>query len=64
MGTMIQDYALTESDFRGQEWADSPVNLKGCNDILCVTRPDVISEIHTAYLDAGARIIKSEAKRS
>ena len=38
MGTMIQDYALTERDFRGQEWADSPVNLKGCNDILCVTQ--------------------------
>ncbi len=64
MGTMIQDYALTESDFRGQEWADSPVNLKGCNDILCVTRPDVISEIHTAYLDAGARIIETNSFNS
>lgn len=64
MGTMIQGYELTESDFRGREWADSPVNLKGCNDILCVTRPDVITEIHMAYLDAGARIIETNSFNS
>ena len=61
MGTMIQGYALTEDDFRGKEWADSKINLKGCNDLLCLTRPDVIGEIHRAYLDAGARIIETNS---
>lgn len=61
MGTMIQGYSLTEDDFRGEEWADSTVNLKGCNDLLCITRPDVISEIHTAYLESGAQIIETDS---
>ena len=61
MGTMIQGYGLTESDFRGNEWPGSAVNLKGCNDLLCLTRADVISEIHTEYLHAGARIIETNS---
>ncbi len=57
MGTMIQGYGLGEDDFRGKLLADHPVDLKGNNDILCLTRPDVISEIHHDYLAAGADII-------
>jgi len=54
MGTMIQSYGLCESDFRGARFADHPVDLKGNNDILSITCPDVIEEIHTAYFSAGA----------
>ena len=54
MGTMIQTYGLTEADFRGGRFADHPCNLKGDNDILVLTRPDVLQAIHTAYLEAGA----------
>jgi 5-methyltetrahydrofolate--homocysteine methyltransferase len=61
MGTMIQGYALTEDDFRGEEWLHSAVNLKGCNDLLCITRSDVIKAIHTDYLNAGARIIETNS---
>ncbi|WP_295728301.1 methionine synthase [uncultured Muribaculum sp.] len=61
MGTMIQGYSLTEDDFRGEGWAKSAVNMKGCNDLLCITRPDVISEIHTAYLESGAQIIETDS---
>ncbi len=57
MGTMIQSYGLSERDFRGELLADHPLDLKGNNDLLCLTRPDVISEIHRGYLDAGADII-------
>ncbi len=61
MGTMIQRYNLTEDDFRGQDFADSKVALKGCNDLLCLTRPDVIAGIHRAYIDAGADIIETNS---
>jgi len=54
MGTMIQSCGLRESDFRGARFSDHPVDLKGNNDILSITRPDVIEEIHTAYFAAGA----------
>ncbi len=57
MGTMIQQYGLTESDFRGERFVEQPGVMKGNNDILCLTRPDVIGDIHRKYLDAGADLI-------
>ena len=59
MGTMIQRYKLAEADFRGAVLQDHPRDLKGNNDLLCLTRPDVIDEIHRAYLEAGADIIET-----
>ena len=59
MGTMIQSYGLTEDDFRGQRFADSNVEMKGNNDMLNITRPDVILDIHRRYLRAGADIIST-----
>src|SRR5215218_6616854 len=59
MGTMIQRYTLTEADFRGTRFADHAKDLKGNNDLLILTRPDVISEIHGQYLEAGADIIET-----
>jgi 5-methyltetrahydrofolate--homocysteine methyltransferase len=60
MGTMIQRYNLTEEDFRGERFAAVNGLLKGNNDLLCITRPDVIREIHTKYLTAGADIIETD----
>ena len=57
MGTKIQSYGLTEEDFRGDRFASIPGQLKGNNDILSITRPDVIAAIHRDYLMAGADII-------
>ena len=59
MGTMIQQYNLTEEDFRGERFAQVPGQLKGNNDLLCLTRPDVIQDIHRKYLTAGADIIET-----
>ncbi|WP_165021310.1 methionine synthase [Dysgonomonas sp. ZJ279] len=59
MGTMIQRYQLVEEDFRGERFKDSATLLKGNNDLLCLTRPDVIETIHREYLDAGADIIET-----
>ena len=59
MGTMIQRYNLTEDDFRGDRFLDSDVELKGNNDLLSLTRPDIISEIHFKYLEVGADIIET-----
>lgn len=59
MGTMIQQYNLSEADFRGQRFEQLPGQLKGNNDILCLTRPDVIQDIHRKYLEAGADIIET-----
>ncbi|MGB0862651.1 MAG: methionine synthase [Saprospiraceae bacterium] len=59
MGTMIQQYNLTEKDFRGTQFADFHRELQGNNDLLSMTRPDVIEAIHRAYLDAGADIIET-----
>ncbi len=56
MGTMIQGFKLTEADYRGERFADFPGMLRGNNDLLCITRPDVIRSIHKQYLDAGADI--------
>ncbi len=59
MGTMIQRYKLEEADFRGERFADHARELKGANDLLNLTRPDVIEEIHRAYLAAGSDIIET-----
>ncbi|MFD0763447.1 methionine synthase [Mucilaginibacter lutimaris] len=59
MGTMIQRYELGEEDFRGERFRDHPSDLKGNNDLLNITRPDVIKAIHAEYLDAGADIIET-----
>lgn len=59
MGTMIQQYNLTEEDFRNERFAHIPGQLKGNNDLLCLTRPDVIQDIHRKYLEAGADIIET-----
>jgi 5-methyltetrahydrofolate--homocysteine methyltransferase len=59
MGTMIQQYKLTEEDFRGDRFKNHSCSLKGNNDILALTRPDVIQEIHAKYLDAGADILET-----
>ena len=59
MGTMIQRYKLEEADFRGERFANHPSDLKGNNDLLCLTRPDIIEEIHFQYLQAGADIIET-----
>ena len=61
MGTMIQGYQLQESDFRGTRFADWPCDLKGNNDLLVLTRPDVIAAIHDAYLAAGADILETNS---
>jgi len=59
LGTMIQQYNLTENDFRGNLYADVSQQLKGDNDVLNLTRPDIIAEIHEKYLQAGADIIET-----
>ncbi|MDE6813130.1 MAG: homocysteine S-methyltransferase family protein, partial [Duncaniella sp.] len=59
-GTMIQSYGLTESDFRGERFADWPCDLRGNNDILVLTRPEIITEIAGSYIDAGADIISTD----
>jgi len=64
MGTMIQRHALSESDFRGTRFADWPRDVKGNNDLLVLTRPDVIGSIHQAYLDAGADILETNTFNS
>ncbi|MBF0256701.1 MAG: homocysteine S-methyltransferase family protein, partial [Gammaproteobacteria bacterium] len=61
MGTMIQRHKLAEADYRGERFADWPSNLKGMNDLLCLTQPQIISGIHEAYLQAGADIIETNS---
>ncbi len=61
MGTMIQSYGLAEQDFRGERFAAVPGQLKGNNDLLCLTRPDIIADIHRRYLSAGADIIETNS---
>jgi 5-methyltetrahydrofolate--homocysteine methyltransferase len=60
MGTLVQRYALSEADFRGERFADHPVDLKGDTEVLVLTRPKVIEEIHLEYLEAGADIISTD----
>ena len=64
MGTAIQKYKLEETDFRGTEFAGHPVNLKGDNDVLNLTRPDIVRAIHRAYIEAGADIIETNTFNS
>ena len=64
MGTMIQSYALKEADYRGERFADWPKDLKGNNDLLSLTQPDIIRAIHSAYLDAGADIVETNTFNS
>ena len=59
MGTMIQTYKLGEADYRGARFADHPHDLKGNNDLLVLTQPKIIREIHAGYLAAGADIIET-----
>jgi 5-methyltetrahydrofolate--homocysteine methyltransferase len=59
MGTMIQRYKLTDADYRGERFKDFPHDIKGNNDLLSITRPDVILAIHKEYLDAGADILET-----
>ena len=59
MGTMIQAHELQEADFRGERFADHGAPLKGNNDILSLTRPEVIADIHRAFLEAGADIVST-----
>ncbi|HNS40774.1 MAG TPA: homocysteine S-methyltransferase family protein, partial [Promineifilum sp.] len=60
MGTMIQQHHLKEEDFRGERFADWPRDLQGNNDLLVLTQPDIIRDIHKAYLEAGADIIETD----
>ncbi len=64
MGTMIQSYRLNEADFRGERFADWPCDLKGNNDLLVLSKPEVISAIHNAYFEAGADIIETNTFNS
>ena len=64
MGTMIQSYGLTEDDYRGERFADWQSDLKGNNDLLSITRPQVIREIHDAFLEAGADVIETNTFNS
>ena len=57
MGTMIQAEGLQDADYRGERFVDHPSDLKGNNDLLCLTRPDIIGKIHRTYLEAGANLI-------
>ncbi len=59
MGTMIQQYKLSEADYRGERFKDWPSDLKGNNDLLSLTQPHIVKEIHKKYLDAGADIIET-----
>jgi 5-methyltetrahydrofolate--homocysteine methyltransferase len=64
MGTMIQGYDLDEADYRAERFADSKTELKGNHDLLSITRPDVIREIYTAFLEAGADVIETNTFNS
>jgi 5-methyltetrahydrofolate--homocysteine methyltransferase len=59
MGTLIQSYTLEEADFRGERFLDHPTDVRGDNELLNLTRPDIVLAIHGAYLDAGADIIET-----
>src|SRR5450631_2259321 len=64
MGTMVQRYSLTEAEFRGERFKDFHRDLRGNNDLLTLTRPDVIKEIHAQYLEAGADILETNTFNS
>ena len=60
-GTYLQQLGLTEDDFRGERFKDHSVPLKGCNDVLCLTQPQIIERMHRDYIDAGADIIETNS---
>src|SRR4029453_1309759 len=64
MGTMIQRYRLSEGQYRGERFKDHPKDLRGNNDLLSLTRPEVIREIHQQYLEAGADILETNTFNS
>ena len=64
MGTMIQGYKLEEKDFRGERFAQWKVDLKGNNDLLSITQPDIIKAIHSAYFEAGSDIVETNTFNS
>jgi 5-methyltetrahydrofolate--homocysteine methyltransferase len=64
MGTMIQRYNLTEAQYRGERFKDFPKDLRGNNDLLSITRPQVIREIHSQYLEAGADFLETNTFNS
>src|SRR6185436_3231342 len=64
MGTMIQGYSLGESDYRGERFKDHSHDLKGNNDLLALTQPQIIREIHEQYLEAGADMIETNTFNS
>ncbi len=64
MGTMIQRHKLEEKDYRGERFKDWHIDLKGNNDLLCITQPGIIRDIHTEYLKAGANIIETNTFNS
>ena len=64
MGTMIQGYKLEEKDFRGERFAQWEVDLKGNNDLLSITQPDIIKAIHSAYFEAGSDIVETNTFNS
>ena len=59
MGSMVQTYRLNEADFRGDRFKDFPQDLQGNNDLLCLTKPEVIEEIHRQYFAAGADMVET-----
>ena len=59
MGTMVQSFNLEESDFRGERFKHHPNDLKGNNDILCLTKPNIVADIHKAYFDSGCDIVET-----
>lgn len=63
-GTMIQNHKLREADFRGERFADYPIDIAGNNDLLCLTQPQIVRDIHRAYLAAGADIIETNTFNS
>src|SRR6188474_3425089 len=64
MGTMIQQHKLSEADYRGERFKNWHSDIKGNNDLLCLTQPHIIEAIHKAYLDAGADIIETNTFNS
>jgi 5-methyltetrahydrofolate--homocysteine methyltransferase len=64
MGTMIQRYRLHEQDYRGDRFKDWHTDVKGNNDLLCLTQPHIVKEIHKQYLEAGANILETNTFNS
>ena len=59
MGSLIQEYKLSDADYRGEKFRDFPHEVKGNNDMLSITKPEVIKEIHAKYFEAGADIAET-----